>query len=76
LAQTPTTAKVEAVSLEFLTLPAQNPPNGNDAETFTRRSGEDWTKTLPPIGTVAFGHMTDPSDSTPAVAANRFETMV
>ena len=60
--------------LEFLTAPAQNAPNGADAETFTRRSGDVLTKTPPPIGTVPFGQRARPPDSAPALAAKDFVT--
>ena len=65
-----------ATSLEFLTAPPHTAPIGNDAETFTRASGEESANALPPSGTVPFGQRTIPPDSTPAGAANCLETIL
>jgi hypothetical protein len=59
-----------------LTEPPQIGPNGSDAETLTRRSGDESAKALPPSGTVPLGQRTCPLDSAPALAGNVFETIV
>jgi hypothetical protein len=76
LAHTPVTTNVVAVVLEFLMSAPQTCPNGIVAETFTRSSGDDAAKPLPPIGTVPFGHRTVPLDSAPGLAVNCFEMIL